>query len=740
MIVPDIQQQTEQDTLVYVGYPDRYARWADFLRALRCCYIELIVILLFFALMSHDQTAEVLRINASLPADSVLNYFYDWTPPIVWVLAVTCLGVCVGAHANYVLQRNMGSRFGNGEKIRERAASIIGSLCRPLPSSMQARFVDTVQQIKWNCLDDYVFTYKTRDDLKWLPFALGGLVPALGIYGMLRAMDLTDFFGAGMIANIRLSFACFAASISLLIFWHLWRALRADEQVARGLRVFAYVALVFLVVTYILNFLAPADFASAHYIPIGWLAAVLASLMVLNSVSEHFRIPLVTFFLFAFVLFEVTGFSNNHTIRWQTSQPNAKPAQEAFKSWRDARSSEIEKFKAAKKAYPIFIVAAEGGGIRAAYMTNAVLAKLELDNPDFLRHTFAIIGVSGGSVGAAMFSASHLSPARTEKCGKPAAVSGSVEARTPHDAARATLSSDLLSPTLSSLFGLDFVARFLPGAYIGLDVWDRGAALEDAIDAVWRGYGQRQLRGVCFSQAWAGATGDLPALILLATDVRSGERLAASHLQFLPSNPNGAGDCSAEPPAGEARLRTLAAELPKKDIPLLTAAVMSARFPIISPSAGLPCSGGARRVVDGGYFENSGVTTVLELLDAIAPETTAPNDLQVMVLRIANSDASTGSVWTRNGGSTFGRLMPDPITALLNTQDSRAAVAISNLESRLGGNQLTFGLTPSPVAIPLGWLLGKAAQDEIDRQVSGEANASAFTRVSNALSTGQQRQ
>jgi len=52
------------------------------------------------------------------------------------------------------------------------------------------------------------------------------------------------------------------------------------------------------------------------------------------------------------------------------------------------------------------------------------------------------------------------------------------------------------------------------------------------------------------------------------------------------------------------------------DIPLSTAATLSARFPLISPYGALPGDDPKRpseRLVDGGYFENDGVTTAFEI-------------------------------------------------------------------------------------------------------------------------------
>ena len=53
--------------------------------------------------------------------------------------------------------------------------------------------------------------------------------------------------------------------------------------------------------------------------------------------------------------------------------------------------------------HPLYIVASEGGGIRAAYWTAAVLGTIQDEQPAFADHVFAISGVSGGSLGAVVF-------------------------------------------------------------------------------------------------------------------------------------------------------------------------------------------------------------------------------------------------------------------------------------------------------------------------------------------------
>ena len=76
---------------------------------------------------------------------------------------------------------------------------------------------------------------------------------------------------------------------------------------------------------------------------------------------------------------------------------------------RDGLSSVFDEWLSKRNAggskYPVFIIAAEGGGIYAAAATSLFLAKLQDDFPDFVKHVFAISAVSGGAIGATIFQA-----------------------------------------------------------------------------------------------------------------------------------------------------------------------------------------------------------------------------------------------------------------------------------------------------------------------------------------------
>jgi hypothetical protein len=69
------------------------------------------------------------------------------------------------------------------------------------------------------------------------------------------------------------------------------------------------------------------------------------------------------------------------------------------------------------EASPIFVVAASGGGLRAAYWTALTLAKLDdATCGQFSRHVYAYSGVSGGSLGVAAFEAQRAASPKNAGC------------------------------------------------------------------------------------------------------------------------------------------------------------------------------------------------------------------------------------------------------------------------------------------------------------------------------------
>jgi hypothetical protein len=74
-----------------------------------------------------------------------------------------------------------------------------------------------------------------------------------------------------------------------------------------------------------------------------------------------------------------------------------------FRAWLAARPQAT----ASSAPYPVFFIAAESGGIHAAYWTATVLAAIEKRYLGFTQRVYLISCISGGSVGAAVFDAMY---------------------------------------------------------------------------------------------------------------------------------------------------------------------------------------------------------------------------------------------------------------------------------------------------------------------------------------------
>jgi len=173
------------------------------------------------------------------------------------------------------------------------------------------------------------------------------------------------------------------------------------------------------------------------------------------------------------------------------------------------------------------------------------------------------------------------------------------------------LADDYLSPIAGALLFPDFIARFLP---FPLPQFDRAVAFESALERSWRVAFHSNRFSQNLLALYAGPRGDeLPSLLLNATNVETGKRFIISNLAFSEAD---RGDAYyAYDPAAAYHIGSL---------PLSTAVHLSARFPFLSPHGVLvevPEANGSRaawgRIVDGGYYDNSGAATLSDLLDAL---------------------------------------------------------------------------------------------------------------------------
>lgn len=434
------------------------------------------------------------------------------------------------------------------------------------------------------------------------------------------------------------------------------------------------------------------------------LAAFTSFCAWLQVIGRRIRLPL--FWMAAGLAMIFSGFdlNDNHPITHAGTKP-ASPApdfQTATLDWLRLHEDQA--------GAPVLIVSAEGGGIRAAYFTAMTLARIADQCPAAANRILAVSGVSGGSFGAAVYSAAlkvRPIPAGELSCAPDIGdKAGWYESRIDE-----IFRQDHLSPILSRFLFPDTVQRFLP---VPVDMFDRQLGLEMSLADDFHGsFGADTLRQPFYNLTPTATSRSIPYLFLNSTMVETGERVVATAV-----------DMTGADFMGRPSFRSL---YPDMDFPLVSLAGASARFFYISPSGHIGENKEKRRFVDGGYFDNSGATTLLEIYQSLADMKIRHPELAttpVHVIHIGNQPlkpSDPGDAGRRNFPRGFDDQVA-PLRAVLKTRESRVAYSLDQLEraiARTGGgaSMLKIQMADYGVAIPLGWLLSSRAADDLARQV-----------------------
>lgn len=445
----------------------------------------------------------------------------------------------------------------------------------------------------------------------------------------------------------------------------------------------------------------------------GLFFAVTGGLLTLEA--DRRGIPILSLLVAVATLLHVWGINDNHRVRlnpeattWKQAPQFAVPPSQTFDALWSAWRSRAGCITGAECV--VVLVAAEGGGIRAAAWTHIVLARLDaVSDGAFSRRWFAGSGVSGGSLGLAT---AVLATRPVPGC-RPLAADP-IRAIDPIAAGRQFHTTDFLSPLLSNLFFVDLVTqRLMPWPMFN----DRGRALSDAFERA--GCTAFDSHGFAspLADLYRDATTAPPLLLLNTTEVASGARVIQHGLAALPDfGPN------AWPGARDA------AALLGPALPLGEAVLNSARFSWATPAGTVPAHDGqsAMQLVDGGYFENSGLTTIDDLIRALRRSDPL---LRVHVVHISNDPALDPYLRNAAGGfidgcapaprpepALAGELMA-PITALLATRSARGEFARRRLAAALDparGDQLWhIRVCPGDRPLPLGWTISAGAWDAL---------------------------
>ena len=400
---------------------------------------------------------------------------------------------------------------------------------------------------------------------------------------------------------------------------------------------------------------------------------------------------------------------------------------------------------------PMLLYAAEGGGVRAAYWTAKVVDRIgaprstEGDVPvaGICRSAFLSSGASGGSVGLTIASVSPLGMATdaVKKIAGPQSLAAASDGLVLRDTLFAATGVPL--PSVGGPDEPDWADR----ATLIEQSWERSTNLEQP-----------------FLRSHSDWTWSAPgALVVNSTSTTTSCRTLISQIQVV-STP-GVCTSGAEQPEEGAVSAANSTDLAActGQLRSTTAALLTARFPYVTPSGVVDCKDERLQVVDGGYAENFGVGTVVDLAPQLmelvrahntcalaasiddhpgCPQTTASMPLVAPML--VYFDNGTGSDLAVQPASLNLEVLVPPVTILTAKRELYAArsqlARASNLlatdqlwdqtaarsdeasqvvdEIRKNPVVIVFQATKPQVAGPLGWVLSEASMRSMDSALS----------------------
>jgi len=403
-----------------------------------------------------------------------------------------------------------------------------------------------------------------------------------------------------------------------------------------------------------------------------WL--IIAALVMFGE--KFLKFPISFSVIVCLILFSF--FNNNHEINKLNSAPERPLISAHFDQWVSSKNMEDD-------SLDVFLVMAEGGGMRSAYWTSGVLRELEIQNPGFLGDIYAFSSVSGGSLGTVLAtSLMHDEEAR-------------------RNAANHTmLQNDFLAPVTASLTFNDMLQRFLP---FPIRKFDRMGILERSWEEAWL-----ESKPAENSMSWKDgfvstfSSKNYPLILLNSTHVESGARVLVSNAKI--SEIEGV------------HLRDFF-EITERDVSISTAIGASSRFPFLTPPALIRKPNGNiwGSLVDGGYYENLGARTMLDVYSLLRKICKAKgykirfNLVAIRNTKISDKERPMNGLYE----------IVSPMITFSNIWANTGDVALQDAKQLLAqdGDRLfeIHLLREDSENLPLGWYLSETARKNIDTQL-----------------------
>lgn len=378
--------------------------------------------------------------------------------------------------------------------------------------------------------------------------------------------------------------------------------------------------------------------------------------------------------------------NNDHPVRSTNEKPtkNVVALPIHFKNWYEALEQKEDSSN--RKKVAVFFIAAEGGALRTGAFTALLLAKLQDSFPEFKNHIYCYSSVSGGTLGVNLFNSLHNDLYEPLQYGNTIVTKQFFEA-------------DFLAAVTGKLVFGEVLNYFIP---IHIASLDRAIALENSWENSWGKATKSIYNGEnLFSAAFDNNIRESsPALFINTVESETGLPCVWTNTSLEKTFPL-------------SNLRDLRNKY-QISIPYSTAINLSTRFPLISPAAMFELNNTNNRFhyVDGGYYENKGQETLLQVLNAI--DLKKYPAIRPYIIQFNFSQDTTMHTNIR-----FANDVMEIINVFENTRLAKAQLTIEELKIFMAKNFseeqiINLNLDITQKKLPMNWLLSKTAMKRVD--------------------------
>ena len=391
-------------------------------------------------------------------------------------------------------------------------------------------------------------------------------------------------------------------------------------------------------------------------------------------------------FLLGILLIVSSAFNQDHPVRMSDrTKLRQKTIAQQYESWFHTYKILVSPNPVpdmSDRKYPVIFICAEGGAFRTGAYTGLFLTQLEdtLSKSygiDFRKAVFAMSGVSGGAVGLSFYNALAFR-------------SGQHQSPEDQQIVSSFFSYDALSPVVGKMLFGEFLNLFWP---FHVAQFDRAIALEKSWEYAYAQATQSKTKNV-FSEQFIDEQQDSlhPLLVINTTEVETGLQCWLSTLK-----PDSISLLQKRDLLFTSGIGT---HSKVGGLNYSTAVNFSSRFPILSPAARTRDF----HYVDGGYVENTGATSMLEILQLLDCYSPSFRQTIPIVVYLRFGEDSSEPVQRINLGSEFTEI----VQGIYNTRSGRSEISLLQLTSFVDSHQginIDQPLAQKSMSVPNNWML-----------------------------------